>query len=60
MSISNEYTSSNQLPGIEICCIYKFTDTKYYSIICGIAFNDDFTKFERLINKDLIIWYIPF
>ena len=60
MSISNEYASGNQLPGIEICSIYKFTDTKYYNIIYGIVLNDDFTKFKRLINQDLIIWYIPF
>ena len=60
MSVSNEYVSGNQLFGIEIYSIYKFIDTKYYNIIYGIALNDDFTKFERLINQDLIIWYIPF
>lgn len=60
MSISNEYASGTQLPGIEICSIYKFTNTKYYNIIYGIALDDDFTKFKRLINQDLIIWYIPF
>ena len=60
MSVSNEYVSGNQLFGIEIYSIYKFTDMKYYNIIYGIALNDDFTKFERLINQDLIIWYIPF
>ena len=60
MSVSNEYVSGNQLFGIEIYSIYKFTDVKYYNIIYGIALNDDFTKFERLINQDLIIWYIPF
>ena len=60
MSISNEYVSGNQLFGIEICAIYKFADTKYYNITYGIALNDDFTKFKRLINQALIIWYIPF
>ena len=60
MSISGEYVNGNQLIGIEICSIYKFTDTKYYNIIYGIALNDDFTKFKRLVNQDLIIWYIPF
>lgn len=60
MSVSSEYVSGNQLFGIEICSIYKYIDTKYYNIIYGIALIDDFTKFERLINQDLIIWYIPF
>ena len=60
MSISNEYVNGDQLIGIEIYSIYKFTDTKYYNIIYGIALNDDFTKFKRLVNQDLIIWYIPF
>lgn len=60
MSISNEYVNGNQLIGIEIYSIYKFADTKYYNIIYGIALNDDFTKFKRLENQDLIIWYIPF
>lgn len=39
---------------------YIYTDSKYYNITCGIAFNDDFTKFKRLTNQDIIIWYIPF
>lgn len=60
ISVCNEYISGNQLFGIEVYSIYKFTDTKYYNIIYGIALNDDFTKFERLINQDLIICYIPF
>lgn len=60
ISVSSEYVSGNQLSGIEIYNIYKFTDTKYYNIIYGIAFNDDFTKFRRLQNQDLIVWYIPF
>ena len=60
ISVSNEYVNGAQLFGIEICCIYKFTDSQYYNIIYGIAINDDFTKFERLINQDLVIWYIPF
>ena len=60
MSVSNEYVSGTQLFGIEIYSIYKFTDTQYYNIIYGIALNDDFTKFERLINQGLIILYIPF
>ena len=60
MSISNEYVNGDQLIGIEIYSIYKFADTKYYNIIYGIALNDDFTKFKRLENRDLIIWYIPF
>lgn len=60
MSIINEYANGNQLIGIEICSIYKFADTKYYNIICGIAPDDDFTKFKRLTNQNLIIWYIPF
>nr|DAN21893.1 MAG TPA_asm: hypothetical protein [Bacteriophage sp.] len=60
ISVSNEYVSGTQLFGIEIYSIYKFTDTQYYNIIYGIALNDDFTKFKRLINQDIIIWYIPF
>ena len=60
MSVSSEYVEGNELFGIEICSIYKYIDTKYYNIIYGIALTDDFTKFERLINQDLIIWYIPF
>ena len=60
MTIINEYVNGNQLNGIEIYSIYKFADTKYYNIIYGIALNDDFTKFKRLENRDLIIWYIPF
>lgn len=40
--------------------IYKYTDTKYYNITCGIAINDDFTRFKRLTNQDIIITYIPF
>lgn len=60
MSISSEYVGGDQLIGIEIYSIYKFADTKYYNIIYGIALNDDFTKFKRLANQDLIIWYIPF
>ena len=60
MSISTEYVNGDQLIGFEIYSTYKFTDTKYYNIIYGIALNDDFTKFKRLVNQDLIIWYIPF
>lgn len=60
MSISSEYVNGGQLIGIEIYSIYKFVDMKYYNIIYGIALNDDFTKFKRLANQDLIIWYIPF
>lgn len=60
ISVSNEYVNGTQLFGIEIYSIYKFTDTQYYNIIYGIAIDDDFTKFKRLINQDLIIWYIPF
>lgn len=60
ISVSTEYVSGHQLYGIEICSIYKFVDSQYYNIIYGIATNDDFTKFKRLINQDLIIWYIPF
>lgn len=40
--------------------IYKFTDSQYYNITCGIAMNDDFTKFKRLTNQSIIILYIPF
>lgn len=60
MTISNEYVNGDQLIGIEIYSIYKFADTKYYNIIYGIALNDDFTKFKRLANQNLIILYIPF
>ena len=60
MTIITEYVNGNQLNGIEIYSIYKFADTKYYNIIYGIALNDDFTKFKRLANQDLIILYIPF
>lgn len=40
--------------------VYKYTDSQYYNITCGIAINDDFTKFQRLQNQIIIIWYIPF
>ena len=60
MSVSSEYVKGNELAGIEICSIYKFIDTKYYNIIYGIALIDDFTQFKRLVNQDIIIWYIPF
>lgn len=58
--IITEYVEGNQLPGIEICSIYKYIEYNYYNIICGVAIKDDFTQFKRLVNQDIIIWYIPF
>ena len=60
ISISTEYIEGNQLNGIEMYTQYKYTNLEYYIITCGIAINDDFTKFKRLVNQDIIIWYIPF
>ena len=60
ISISTEYINGDQLNGIEMYTIYKFTNSQYYNITCGIAIDDDFTKFQRLINQIIIILYIPF
>ena len=60
ISISTEYIDGDQLNGIEMYTVYKYTDSQYYNITCGIAINDDFTKFQRLQNQIIIIWYIPF
>ena len=58
--IITEYVEGNESDGIEICSIYKYIEYNYYNIICGIALNDDFTQFKRLVNQDIIICYIPF
>ena len=58
--ISTEYTDGNQLRGIEIYTIYKFTNSQYYNITIGIALDDDFTNFTRMKNQNIIIYYIPF
>lgn len=60
IGISTEYINGYQLNGIEMYTIYKFTNSQYYNITCGIAINDDFTKFQRLINQDIIVMYTPF
>lgn len=60
ISVSTEYVRGYQLNGIEMHTQYAYTDSQYYNITCGIAIKDDFTKFERLKDQDIIIWYIPF